>query len=73
MFPPGSAAVSACPLFSPPHAELRSRHPDLGLVRAGQLEQSNVNLAEEFADMIVTQRGFTRDELISAVRTHLRK
>lgn len=29
-----------------------------GLVRAGQLEQSNVNLAEEFADMIVTQRGF---------------
>lgn len=29
-----------------------------GEIRSGQLEQSNVNLAEEFADMIVTQRGF---------------
>lgn len=29
-----------------------------GAVRSGQLESSNVNLAQEFADMIVTQRGF---------------
>jgi flagellar hook protein FlgE len=29
-----------------------------GPLRSGQLEASNVNLAQEFADMIVTQRGF---------------
>jgi flagellar hook protein FlgE len=29
-----------------------------GTVRSGQLESSNVNLAQEFADMIITQRGF---------------
>jgi flagellar hook protein FlgE len=29
-----------------------------GILRSGQLETSNVNLAQEFADMIVTQRGF---------------
>lgn len=29
-----------------------------GILRSGQLEASNVNLAQEFADMIVTQRGF---------------
>jgi flagellar hook protein FlgE len=29
-----------------------------GELRSGQLEASNVNLAQEFADMIVTQRGF---------------
>jgi flagellar hook protein FlgE len=29
-----------------------------GAIRSGQLETSNVNLAQEFADMIVTQRGF---------------
>jgi flagellar hook protein FlgE len=29
-----------------------------GAIRSGQLEASNVNLAQEFADMIVTQRGF---------------
>lgn len=29
-----------------------------GALRSGELEQSNVNLAEEFADMIVTQRSF---------------
>jgi len=29
-----------------------------GLISAGFLEQSNVNLAEEFTSMIVTQRGF---------------
>ena len=30
----------------------------LGTVRGGSLEQSNVDLANEFASMIVTQRGF---------------
>ena len=42
-------------------------------VRSGAVEQSNVNLAQEFTDMIVTQRGFqasarsitTADELLS--------
>jgi flagellar hook protein FlgE len=29
-----------------------------GLIRSGQLESSNVNLAQEFADMILTQRGY---------------
>jgi flagellar hook protein FlgE len=29
-----------------------------GTVRSGQLEASNVNLTQEFADMIITQRGF---------------
>jgi flagellar hook protein FlgE len=29
-----------------------------GLIRAGTLESSNVDMAEEFTDMIVTQRGF---------------
>jgi flagellar hook protein FlgE len=29
-----------------------------GTVRSGQLEASNVNLAQEFADMIETQRGY---------------
>jgi flagellar hook protein FlgE len=29
-----------------------------GILRSGQLETSNVNLAQEFADMIITQRGF---------------
>ena len=42
-------------------------------VRSGTIEQSNVNLAQEFTNMIVTQRGFqasarsitTADELLS--------
>jgi flagellar hook protein FlgE len=29
-----------------------------GTIAGGQLENSNVNLAQEFADLIVTQRGF---------------
>jgi len=29
-----------------------------GTIRAGQLESSNVNLTQEFADMIVTQRSY---------------
>lgn len=29
-----------------------------GSIRSGQLESSNVNLTQEFADMIVTQRGY---------------
>ena len=29
-----------------------------GQIRSGQLESSNVNLTQEFADMIVTQRGY---------------
>lgn len=44
-----------------------------GLVRSGHVEMSNVDLAEEFTNMIVTQRGFqasarsitTSDELLS--------
>lgn len=31
---------------------------DKGTIRAGALEMSNVDLSEEFTDMIVTQRGF---------------
>ncbi len=31
---------------------------DRGLIQAGTLEMSNVDLAEEFTNMIVTQRGF---------------
>lgn len=29
-----------------------------GLIRSGQLEQSNVNLTQEFSDMIVTERAY---------------
>ena len=44
-----------------------------GSIRAGSIELSNVDLAEEFTNMIVTQRGFqasarsitTSDELLT--------
>lgn len=44
-----------------------------GMIRSGHIEMSNVDLAEEFTNMIVTQRGFqasarsitTSDELLS--------
>jgi flagellar hook protein FlgE len=46
-----------------------------GSIRSGQVEMSNVDLATEFTNMIVTQRGFqanarsitTSDELLSEV------
>jgi flagellar hook protein FlgE len=36
----------------------------LGALRSGQLEQSNVNLAEEFSNMIVTQRAYQADSRV---------
>lgn len=50
---------------------------DKGVLRAGRLEMSNVDLAEEFTDMIVTQRGFqansrtirTADQMIQEILT----
>ena len=44
-----------------------------GMIRSGHIELSNVDLAEEFTSMIVTQRGFqasartitTSDEMLS--------
>jgi len=46
-----------------------------GSIRSGQIEMSNVDLAAEFTNMIVTQRGFqasarsitTSDELLTEV------
>ncbi len=46
-----------------------------GRIRSGQIEMSNIDLAEEFTNMIVTQRGFqanartitTADELLTEV------
>lgn len=38
-----------------------------GAFRNGQLEASNVNLAQEFADMIVTQRGFQASSRVVSV------
>jgi flagellar hook protein FlgE len=48
-----------------------------GVIRAGTLEMSNVDLTEQFVDMIVTQRGFqansrtitTSDQMIQEVLT----
>ena len=50
---------------------------DKGTIRAGALEMSNVDLSEEFTDMIVTQRGFqantriiqTSDQMLQEVLT----
>lgn len=39
----------------------------LGEINAGYLEQSNVDLGSEFADMIVTQRGFQANTRIVSV------
>ncbi len=39
----------------------------LGEVNAGYLEQSNVDLGSEFADMIITQRGFQANTRIVSV------
>ena len=36
----------------------RPQSGGLGMVRSGTLELSNVDLAREFTDLIVTQRGF---------------
>jgi len=52
-------------------------HGGCGTVSSGYLEMSNVNLAEEFANLIVTQRGFqansriisTADEMLQEVVT----
>jgi flagellar hook protein FlgE len=38
-----------------------------GVFRSGQLEASNVNLAQEFADMILTQRGFQASSRVVTV------
>jgi flagellar hook protein FlgE len=38
-----------------------------GALRNGQLESSNVNLAQEFADMILTQRGFQASSRVVSV------
>ena len=38
-----------------------------GVIDAGKLEMSNVNLAKEFSDMIVTQRGFQANSRIITV------
>jgi flagellar hook protein FlgE len=48
----GASLNSGEPQFGTPSVNGR------GILRSGQLESSNVNLAQEFADMIVTQRGF---------------
>jgi len=48
-----------------------------GKIIAGALEMSNVDLAEQFADMIVTQRGFeantktiqTSDQMLQDILT----
>src|SRR2546425_891156 len=45
-------ANSGAPVYGVPGADGR------GTIVSGELENSNVNLAQEFADMIVTQRGF---------------
>ena len=70
----GSTANSGTPIFGKPG------EGSLGTIQGGQLEGSNVDLGQEFADMIVTQRSFqansrvitTSDqmlqELISIVR-----
>lgn len=50
---------------------------DKGVLRAGKLEMSNVDLAEEFTDMIITQRGFqansrtirTSDQMLQEILT----
>ncbi len=50
---------------------------DKGVLRSGKLEMSNVDLAEEFTDMIITQRGFqansrtirTSDQMLQEVLT----
>ncbi len=50
---------------------------DRGFIQAGKLEMSNVDIAEEFTDMIVTQRGFqansrtirTSDQMIQELLT----
>ena len=47
------------------------------MIRAGTLEMSNVDLTEQFVDMIVTQRGFqansrsitTSDQMLQEVLT----
>ena len=38
-----------------------------GALRSGGLEQSNVDLANEFSDMIMTQRGFQANSKIITV------
>ena len=38
-----------------------------GTVKAGYLEMSNVDLSQEFSDMIVTQRGFQANSRIITV------
>lgn len=40
---------------------------DRGIVRSGALEMSNVELAMEFTDMIVTQRGFQANARVISV------
>ena len=49
---------SGDPLVNPPGAA------GTGKILAGTLEMSNVDLAEQFTDMIVTQRGFQANSKI---------
>jgi flagellar hook protein FlgE len=42
-----------------------------GTVRGGGLEMSNVDLASEFTDMIVTQRGYQANSRIITVSDSL--
>jgi flagellar hook protein FlgE len=44
---------------------------DVGTIRSGGLEMSNVDLAEEFTNMIVTQRGFQANTRIISVSDDL--
>lgn len=44
---------------------------DLGAVVAGALEMSNVDLSQEFTDMIVTQRGFQANSRVITVSDSL--
>lgn len=42
----------------------RPGDPGAGTTESGKLEMSNVNLAQEFSDMIITQRGFQANSRI---------
>ena len=61
------SAPGPCPARSPSR---RTTHPGssgLGTVEAGTLEQSNVDLTQEFADMITMQRAFEANSRLVTV------
>lgn len=49
------------------HAYLASADPRVGLVKAKQLEASNVDLSKQFGDLILIQRGFQASSQIVSV------